>query len=531
MTPFELAEPTSLRDAIALLDPDNSTVRPIAGGTALMLMMKAGVFRPTRLVSLRKLGAQYSRIAAGADGALTIGAMTPLAEVERSAEVARAAPVIPRAMRRLSNVRVRNVATIGGNLAHGDPHMDLPPVLIALGAEVAIAGPAGERTVAVEDFFAGYFETVLAKNELIAELRIPAQGKSRAAYMKVTTGSAEDWPALGVAVALVAEGAARQIRARRRQRRDREGDASQARGRGARRRHYRRRHSRARRRCGGRGGRVHLRRPRLGRLQDASCFASMWAAPCGKPSTNARSRPSPQQQRSQALMATNTMLDGGTRASAIRSDARRRGSRRARRSPAAPNTPTPCGFPACCTERSSAARSPTAASSRSILSAAKEVPGVYRVVTSEDVRKVIPEPYYGPAFHDQPILAIDKVHYVGEPVAVVLAADPHVAEEAAQLIVAEYEELPAIFDEVEAAENAILVHRGTQARRHLRRSQASQGPQGHQYRARFQAQARRRRQGLRRGRASLRAHLPHAEGPPSRARAVRVDRRLEGNRA
>ena len=90
--------------------------------------------------------------------------------------------------------------------------------------------------------------------------------------------------------------------------------------------------------------------------------------------------------------------------------------------------------------------------------AAKAVPGVHRVVTSEDVRKVIPSPYYGPAFHDQPILAIDKVHFVGEPVAVVLAADPHVAEEAAQLIVAEYEELPAIFDEVEAADNKTLVH-------------------------------------------------------------------------
>jgi CO/xanthine dehydrogenase Mo-binding subunit len=90
--------------------------------------------------------------------------------------------------------------------------------------------------------------------------------------------------------------------------------------------------------------------------------------------------------------------------------------------------------------------------------AAKAVPGVHRVVTSEDVRKVIPAPYYGPAFHDQPILAIDKVHFVGEPVAVVLAADPHVAEEAAQLIVAEYEELPAIFDEVEAADNKTLVH-------------------------------------------------------------------------
>jgi CO/xanthine dehydrogenase Mo-binding subunit len=91
-------------------------------------------------------------------------------------------------------------------------------------------------------------------------------------------------------------------------------------------------------------------------------------------------------------------------------------------------------------------------------SAAKAFPGVYRVITSEDVLKVIPEPYYGPAFHDQPILAIGKVHYVGEPVAVVLASDPHVAEEAAQLIVAEYEELPAVFDEVEAADNKVLVH-------------------------------------------------------------------------
>lgn len=210
MTPFELVEPASLNEAIALLDPDDAAVRPIAGGTALMLMMKAGVFRPSRLVSLRKVARLNAGITAAKDGALAIGAMTPLALVERSPEVARAAPVIPRAMRRLSNIRVRNVATIGGNLAHGDPHMDLPPLLIALNAEVAVAGANGaqaaERTIAVEDLFAGYFETVLAKNELITELRIPPQGRSRAAYLKVTTGSAEDWPALGVAVALDAEG-------------------------------------------------------------------------------------------------------------------------------------------------------------------------------------------------------------------------------------------------------------------------------------------------------------------------------------
>jgi len=91
-------------------------------------------------------------------------------------------------------------------------------------------------------------------------------------------------------------------------------------------------------------------------------------------------------------------------------------------------------------------------------SAAQALNGVYRVVTIEDVRKVIPNPFYGPAFHDQPILAAGKVHYVGEPVAVVLARDPHVADAAAQLVEAEYDELPAVFDEVEAMTSKAIVH-------------------------------------------------------------------------
>src|SRR5262249_4361270 len=159
----------------------------------------------------RKVAARYSRVAAGEDGAPTLGAMTPLAVVERSPEGARAAPVITRPMRRPSHIPARTVATIGRNLPHRGPPIDPPPVLLSPRAEVAVVGPEGartrERTIAVEDLFAGYFETVLAKNELIAELRIPAQSRSRAAYLKVTTGSAEDWPALGVAVALEAEGA------------------------------------------------------------------------------------------------------------------------------------------------------------------------------------------------------------------------------------------------------------------------------------------------------------------------------------
>jgi carbon-monoxide dehydrogenase medium subunit len=205
MIPFELAEPTSLAAALRLLDPDDETVRPIAGGTALMLMMKAGVFRPAKLVSLRKIEGLYTTITAGADG-LTIGAMTTLGALERSADVRKHAPLITRTCLTLSNVRVRNVATVGGAMAHGDPHMDLPPVLMALGASATIASPNGERSLPVEELYSGYYETVLTKNELIASVHVPAQRSGHAAYMKVTTGSADDWPALGVAVVLEKDG-------------------------------------------------------------------------------------------------------------------------------------------------------------------------------------------------------------------------------------------------------------------------------------------------------------------------------------
>jgi carbon-monoxide dehydrogenase medium subunit len=207
MTPFELAEPTSLRAAIDLIDPDDLDVRPIAGGTALMLMMKAGVFRPKRLVSLRRLGSAFTQITAAPTGELNIGAMASLSALEHSPIAVHHAPVIGRTMRRLSNARVRNVATVGGALAHADPHMDLPPVLIALGASIAVTGPQGERVMPLDALFTGYYETALAKNELITQLRIPAQGAVRSVYFKVTAGSADDWPALGIAVALQCEGA------------------------------------------------------------------------------------------------------------------------------------------------------------------------------------------------------------------------------------------------------------------------------------------------------------------------------------
>ena len=197
MKPFELLEPQSLREAVAALEA--SDARPMSGGTAIMLMMKAGVLRPARLVSLRRLGLES--IAVEKD-VLRIGAMTTLRALERSDAVRKGWPVITKTLRTLSNVRVRNVATLGGHLAHGDPHMDLPPLLAALGATVTIAGSKGERTSPVEALYSGYLETTLKAGELITAVEIPALGKKRAAYLKCTTRSADDWPALGVAVVM-----------------------------------------------------------------------------------------------------------------------------------------------------------------------------------------------------------------------------------------------------------------------------------------------------------------------------------------
>jgi carbon-monoxide dehydrogenase medium subunit len=205
MTPFELLEPHTLQEAVGLLDPEDGSVRPIAGGTALMLMMKAGVFAPRRLVSLQRIEAKYSDIAVS-NGELRIGAMATLSALERNRDAAAAFPVIARMLPTLSNVRVRNVACVGGALAHGDPHMDLPPVLAVLGANVTIVGPKGPREAAVEALYTGYYETVLAGNELIAQVALPAMDGRKAAYLKITARSADDWPALGLAVSFSADG-------------------------------------------------------------------------------------------------------------------------------------------------------------------------------------------------------------------------------------------------------------------------------------------------------------------------------------
>ena len=161
MIPFDWDEPRRSRKRSLCLDPEDPSVRPVAGGTALMLMMKTGVFTPTRLVSLAKIEPDYfADSRSSRSGALGSARWRRCSALEQSAAVAKHFPVITRTLLTLSNVRVRNVARVGGALAHGDPHMDLPPLLAALGATLTSSAASGAREIAVQDLYLGYYETV-----------------------------------------------------------------------------------------------------------------------------------------------------------------------------------------------------------------------------------------------------------------------------------------------------------------------------------------------------------------------------------
>lgn len=199
MNPFTLVQPETLEEAIAALATDDASVRPIAGGTALMLMMKSKLFVPEKLVSLHRLPANLRKIYIDESGELHIGALVTLRSMELSPVVSAFDPVISDALRTLSNVRVRNVATVGGHLAHGDPHMDLPPILMALNAKVVIGSKAGSRTLPLMEFLLGYYTTALQSGELITEVIVPARPREMSgAYLKYTALSADDWPMANV---------------------------------------------------------------------------------------------------------------------------------------------------------------------------------------------------------------------------------------------------------------------------------------------------------------------------------------------
>jgi carbon-monoxide dehydrogenase medium subunit len=214
MSTFELLEPRSLDEATSALAQYGGDARIIAGGTAVVIMLKNRLIIPGALVSLGDLdGLRYIR--SSDDGSLRIGAMTTIREVERSEVVQRICPTLARTCHQVANVRVRHAATVGGNLSEADYASDPPCVLVAARARVRVASARGEREIPLTELFTDFYETAMQPDEVLVELIVPPQPPTvGSAYLKYVTRSSEDRPCLGAAafVDVDADGVCRDLR-------------------------------------------------------------------------------------------------------------------------------------------------------------------------------------------------------------------------------------------------------------------------------------------------------------------------------
>ena len=170
--PFAYAAPDTLEEALGLLtEHAEAEPRVLAGGQSLIPLMNFRLAKPGYLVDLRNV-AGLSGIRRDGD-VLVIGAMTRMAEVNRSPEVAVAAPLVAEAIGLVAHAPVRNSGTVGGSLAHADPAAELPAVALALDADLVAAGPGGTRVIPAAEFFTGPYSTALAADEILTEIRLP----------------------------------------------------------------------------------------------------------------------------------------------------------------------------------------------------------------------------------------------------------------------------------------------------------------------------------------------------------------------
>ena len=212
MRDFIYHAPTSLEEALSLLEEYGEDARPIAGGTAMVNLLKQNLVYADHLVGLGKVPGL--RGITRSNGDLRIGALTKHREVERSAEVAEAAPLLREAYSRVATVRIRNMATVGGGLTHADPAQDPPPALMALGARVVLASSGGTRELPIEDLFVDYYETALAQGEILTEVVVPAQPQdARGVYLKFLPRTEDDYATVAVAaLARVEDGLCADVR-------------------------------------------------------------------------------------------------------------------------------------------------------------------------------------------------------------------------------------------------------------------------------------------------------------------------------
>ena len=201
MIPFEYRTPKNLKEVHATLKEFGTDAKLIAGGTALVIMMKQRLVRPSCLVSLRSVrGLNGIEVK---DGGLRIGGLATHRDVETSSLVRRRLPLLAETYHHVATIRVRNMATVGGGLAHADPNQDPPPTLIALGATLKATSASGSRVIPLDEFFTDYYETLLKPDEIITEVFVPKlAANSGGAYLKFLPRTADDYATVSAAAVL-----------------------------------------------------------------------------------------------------------------------------------------------------------------------------------------------------------------------------------------------------------------------------------------------------------------------------------------
>jgi aerobic carbon-monoxide dehydrogenase medium subunit len=193
--PFDYAVAESVDHALELLGDGDAKL--LAGGHSLIPALKLRIARPERLVDVGRL-AELSYVR-DAGSEIAIGALTCHKAVANAGLLHEHCPIVSHTAARIGDPQVRHRGTIGGSLAHGDPASDLPAVMLAIGAELVIRGPEGDRTVPASEFFTGVFETAVGPAEMLTEVRVPKLGGSEGwAYLKAQR-RAQDWATVGVA--------------------------------------------------------------------------------------------------------------------------------------------------------------------------------------------------------------------------------------------------------------------------------------------------------------------------------------------
>ena len=192
--------PASVDEAVALLHA-NEGAKIIAGGTDLLVQHRSGVREPTAFVDVKRIP-DLMRIAIDADG-LVLGAATPAAEIYENQEIRQLWPGVAEATDLIGSTQIQGRATLGGNLCNSSPAADTVPALIAVRAQAVVAGPSGERTLAVEDFVTGPGQNVLGRGEFLVQLRLPRPGPRTAdAYLRLIPRTEMDIAVVGAGVAL-----------------------------------------------------------------------------------------------------------------------------------------------------------------------------------------------------------------------------------------------------------------------------------------------------------------------------------------